>query len=87
MKPTFEASNAPRRYDRTAPGTDANGISDARMRYVLGMLTDYPLTDARGQSARTLTADKLAAPISPLVFADRHVVTRSNKQRGTKGEA
>lgn len=39
----------------------------------------YPLVDPRGQSARTLTADKLAAPISPLVFVDSAAVrTRSH---------
>ena len=46
----------------------------------------YPHTDPRGQSARTLTADDLARPVNPLVFIDRHHVTRSNKQRGTNGE-
>lgn len=48
----------------------------------------YPCMDPRGQSARTLTPADLARPVSEAsAFYRSPVVSRSHKQRGTKGEA
>ena len=60
---------------------------DAWMKDVLSIPRAYPHTDPRGQQARTLTADDLARPVDPLVFVDRHHVTRSRRGFGAKGEA
>jgi hypothetical protein len=63
-------------------------ISDRTPRATQPLEILYPLTDARGQSARTLPAAKLAAPIDPnFYFKYSPVTTRSHKQYGTKGEA
>ena len=61
---------------------------DAWMRDVLSIPRAYPHTDPRGNPARTLTAADLARPVSEAsAFYRSPVVSRSHKQRGTKGEA